>query len=190
VAVTALEAALSSRTRAVVLPHTLGNPFNVDAVLAFCRRHDLFLVEDNCDALGSEYRGQRTGSFGHVGASSFFPAHHMTMGEGGAVYTNDERIHRAVLSLRDWGRDCLCAPGQDNACGRRFNQQHGALPRGYDHKYVYSHIGYSLRPLDLQAAIGLVQLEKLPEFTRRRRAIHDRLRQAAARVSWLRLQEP
>jgi CDP-6-deoxy-D-xylo-4-hexulose-3-dehydrase len=160
--------ALSDRTRAVFLAHTLGNPFDVDAVLSFCREHDLRLIEDNCDALGSRYRGRLTGTFGDIGTSSFYPPHHLTMGEGGAVYTDDPRIKRAAESFRDWGRDCWCASGKDNSCGKRFSREWERLPRGYDHKYVYSHIGYNLKPTDIQAAIGRVQLLKLPGFIKAR----------------------
>jgi CDP-6-deoxy-D-xylo-4-hexulose-3-dehydrase len=167
--VSQLEAAVSEKTRAVMLAHTLGNPFDVDAVLAFCEKYDLFLVEDNCDALGSTYKGRKTGSFGHVATESFYPAHHMTMGEGGAVFTSDAVINKIVDSLRDWGRDCWCASGKENTCGKRFEAQYGSLPYGYDHKYVYSHLGYNLKPLDIQAAIGLVQLEKIPSFIEARK---------------------
>lgn len=174
-----LEGALSEKTRAVFLAHTMGNPFDVAAVKAFCDAHGLWLVEDNCDALGSEYtldgRTGRTGSFGHLGTSSFYPPHHMTMGEGGAVYTNDPLLHKAVRSLRDWGRDCVCPPGVDNLCGHRFSGQHGQLPLGYDHKYVYSHFGYNLKATDMQAAIGVAQLKKLPGFVARRRQNFSRL---------------
>ncbi|MFA5059480.1 MAG: lipopolysaccharide biosynthesis protein RfbH [Candidatus Omnitrophota bacterium] len=164
-----LEEALSPKTRAVMIAHTLGNPFDIDAVSAFCKKHDLYLIEDNCDALGSEYRGKKTGNFGHVATQSFYPAHHITLGEGGAVLTNDAKLKRAILSFRDWGRDCWCDPGKDNTCGTRFAGMHGELPTGYDHKYVYAHLGYNLKPLDLQAAIGCAQLEKLPQFTQARR---------------------
>lgn len=165
-----LEQALSPRTRAVMLAHTLGNPFDVDAVTAFCRRHGLWLIEDCCDALGSTYRGRLTGTFGDISTFSFYPAHHITMGEGGAVCTNSATLKRIVESYRDWGRDCCCKPGTDNTCRKRFNQQFGTLPSGYDHKYIYSHLGYNLKITDLQAAIGVAQLEKLASFgaTRRR----------------------
>ena len=164
VAVEQLDAALSSRTRAVFLAHTLGNPFDVAAVLGFCRRHDLWLIEDNCDSLGARYDGRFTGGFGHIGTSSFYPAHQMTMGEGGAVYTDDDELHAILLSLRDWGRDCVCPSGVDDSCGRRFAGDFGTLPHGYDHKYVYSHFGFNLKATDLQAAIGCAQLGKLPGF--------------------------
>ncbi len=163
-----LEAARSNRTKAVMLAHTLGNPFDLKTVKEFCDRHNLWLIEDNCDALGSRYNlnGQwgYTGTFGHVGTSSFYPPHHMTMGEGGAVYTNDSDLKRIIESFRDWGRDCWCPSGKDNTCGNRFEQQFGELPAGYDHKYVYSHFGYNLKVTDMQAAIGCAQLEKLPGF--------------------------
>ncbi|MBF0294214.1 MAG: lipopolysaccharide biosynthesis protein RfbH [Magnetococcales bacterium] len=165
---TMLEEALSERTKAVMVAHTLGNPFDLATVKAFCDRHDLWLIEDNCDALGSRYRlngeWHYTGTIGHLGTSSFYPPHHMTMGEGGAVYTSDVRLHRLVESFRDWGRDCWCPGGRDNTCKNRFNQTFGALPPGYDHKYVYSHFGYNLKVTDMQAAVGCAQLEKLPGF--------------------------
>ena len=164
-----LESALSGRTKAVMIAHTLGNPFNLHAVKAFCEKHQLWLIEDNCDALGSLYDGKPTGTWGDIGTSSFYPPHHLTMGEGGAVYTNDPRLKKILLSLRDWGRDCWCESGVDNTCGCRFTRQFGQLPMGYDHKYVYSHFGFNLKATDLQAAIGCAQLDKLPEFTRRRR---------------------
>lgn len=168
-----LESALTEKTKAVMLAHTLGNPFDLKTVKDFCDRHGLWLVEDNCDALGSRYKMDEeylfTGSIGDIGTSSFYPPHHMTMGEGGAVYTSDPLLHRILRSLRDWGRDCWCDPGRDNSCGHRFDGQYGELPRGYDHKYVYSHLGYNLKATDLQAAVGCAQLEKFPSFARRRR---------------------
>lgn len=177
--VTKLEAALSEKTKAVMVAHTLGNPFDLTQVKAFCERHQLWLVEDNCDALGSEicYDGQwrRTGTIGDLGTSSFYPPHHMTMGEGGAVYTNSGILNKIMRSFRDWGRDCVCASGQDNLCGHRFDGQYGLLPKGYDHKYVYSHLGYNLKITDMQAAIGCAQLEKLPSFVERRRENHKYL---------------
>ena len=177
--VTALEKALSPKTKAVMLAHTLGNPFDLAAVQAFCRAHGLWLIEDNCDALGSEVDVggvlRKTGTVGDVGTSSFYPPHHMTMGEGGAVYTSDPLLHKIVRSLRDWGRDCVCPAGCDNICGHRFDRQYGLLPVGYDHKYVYSHFGYNLKATDMQAAIGCAQLKKLPAFTQKRRENFDTL---------------
>ena len=182
--VSLLEGARSERTKAVMIAHTLGNPFDLAAVKSFCDAHNLWLVEDNCDALGSQYtlggEAHYTGTIGDIGTSSFYPPHHMTMGEGGAVYTNDALLHRIVRSMRDWGRDCICASGQDNLCGRRFDRQDGELPRGYDHKYVYSHFGYNLKATDLQAAIGVAQLKKLPSFVERRRHNFACLRAALA----------
>jgi CDP-6-deoxy-D-xylo-4-hexulose-3-dehydrase len=171
--VSQLESACSERTKAVMLAHTLGNPFNIAAVKAFCEKRSLWLIEDNCDALGSEYTlsGERrlTGSFGDIGTSSFYPAHHITTGEGGAVYTDNPLLHKIIRSMRDWGRDCVCPSGRDNLCGRRFDGQYGELPPGYDHKYVYSHLGYNLKATDMQAAIGCAQLKKLPSFVEKRR---------------------
>lgn len=178
-----LDAALSPRTKAVMLAHTLGNTFDVDAVTAFCERHGLWLIEDNCDALGSTYRGRLTGTFGHIGTSSFYPPHHMTTGEGGAVYTDDAELAAIMLAMRDWGRDCICPSGVDNRCGRRFSQQFGTLPYGYDHKYVYSEFGFNLKASDMQAAVGVEQLKKLPEFVAARRRnfelLTEQLRPAA-----------
>jgi len=173
-----LEAALSPRSKAVMLAHTLGNPFDIDAVRSFCDANDLWLIEDNCDALGTEYRGRKTGTFGDIGTSSFYPPHHMTMGEGGAVYTDSDELAAIMVSMRDWGRDCICPSGKDNACGERFSQQFGTLPFGYDHKYVYSEFGFNLKATDMQAAIGLAQLEKMPEFVAARRANYAFLREA------------
>lgn len=176
-----LEEAFSSRTKAVFLAHSLGNVFNLEAVKNFCTEHNLFLIEDNCDALGAEYmidgEYRKSGTIGDIGTSSFYPAHHMTMGEGGAVYTKNPLLHRIVRSLRDWGRDCVCSGGQDNRCGHRFDGQYGTLPRGYDHKYVYSHLGYNLKATDLQAAIGAAQLKKLPGFVEKRRNNWNYLRE-------------
>ena len=188
--VTRLEGALSVKTKAVMIAHTLGNPFDLAAVKAFCDRHGLWLIEDNCDALGSEYtiggETRKTGAWGDIGTSSFYPPHHMTMGEGGCVYTNNPLLSKLVLSYRDWGRDCVCVSGQDNRCGHRFDGQYGELPRGYDHKYVYSHFGYNLKATDMQAAIGCEQLNKLPAFTEARRRnwqrLYDALRQTGDKL--------
>ena len=173
-----LESAWSPRTRAGVAAHALGHPFDLDAVTDFCARHDLWLIEDNCDALGAEWRGRRTGSFGDLATQSFYPPHHMTMGEGGAVLTNTPRLRRLAESFRDWGRDCWCPSGKDNTCGKRFDWKMGDLPEGYDHKYIYRHLGYNLKPLDAQAAIGRQQLQKLDSFIAARRANHAFLMEA------------
>lgn len=177
-----LENALSEKTKAVMIAHTLGNPFDLSAVKKFCDAHKLWLVEDNCDALGSTYamdgEVRYTGTWGDIGTSSFYPPHHMTMGEGGCVYTSDPLLHRLLLSFRDWGRDCVCPSGRDNFCGRRYDGQYGELPKGYDHKYVYSHFGYNLKVTDMQAAIGCEQLKKFPGFIERRKHNWARLRKA------------
>lgn len=177
-----LEEAYSEKTKAVMIAHTLGNPFDLAAVKAFCDRHGLWLVEDNCDALGTRYtmNGEEkfTGTIGDIGTSSFYPPHHMTMGEGGAVYTDNPLLNKIIRSMRDWGRDCVCASGQDNLCGHRFDRQYGELPLGYDHKYVYSHFGYNLKATDLQAAIGCAQIEKFPSFVEKRRHNFERLHKA------------
>lgn len=177
-----LEKALSPKTKAVMLAHTLGNPFNIKAVKDFCSRHGLWLVEDNCDALGSEYTLDGvtgfTGTFGDIGTSSFYPPHHITMGEGGAVYTDNDLLAKILRSVRDWGRDCVCRSGCDNMCGHRFDRQYGELPLGYDHKYVYSHFGYNLKATDMQAAVGCAQIDKFPEFAKRRRENFSALRAA------------
>jgi CDP-6-deoxy-D-xylo-4-hexulose-3-dehydrase len=165
-----VEAAISSKTKAIMLAHTLGNPFNVEAITAICRKHHLWLIEDCCDALGSTFNDQHVGTFGDIGTLSFYPAHHITMGEGGAVFMNDSQLRLIAESFRDWGRDCYCAPGKDNTCGRRFCQKLGDLPEGYDHKYTYSHLGYNLKITDMQAACGLAQLDQLEEFVRQRKA--------------------
>jgi CDP-6-deoxy-D-xylo-4-hexulose-3-dehydrase len=182
-----LEAAVTERTKAVMVAHTLGNPFDVAGVKGFCEKYGLWLIEDNCDALGSTYtlegKTRRTGSFGDMGTSSFYPPHHMTTGEGGAVYTSNPLLARILRSLRDWGRDCVCASGRDNLCGRRFDGQFGELPRGYDHKYVYSHFGYNLKATDMQAAVGVAQMDKLEGFAAARRRRFARLREALAPVA-------
>jgi CDP-6-deoxy-D-xylo-4-hexulose-3-dehydrase len=163
-----IEGAISEKTKAICIPHTLGNPFNIDKISAITQKHNLWLIEDNCDALGSRFNNQYTGSFGDLSTLSFYPAHHITMGEGGAVLINDPLLKEIVASFRDWGRDCWCDPGHDDTCGRRFSWQLGSLPYGYDHKYIYSHIGYNLKVTDMQAAVGLRQLEKLPDFIQSR----------------------
>lgn len=171
--VTMLEKALSSKTKAVMIAHTLGNPFDLKHVKAFCEKHNLWLIEDNCDALGSKYvmdgKEYLTGTIGDIGTSSFYPPHHMTMGEGGAVYTNNPILNKAIKSFRDWGRDCICSSGKDNMCGHRFDGQYGELPQGYDHKYVYSHFGYNLKATEMQAAVGVAQLNKFPSFIEKRK---------------------
>ena len=182
--VTRLEEAYSEKTKAVMIAHTLGNPFDLKAVKEFCDRHNLWLIEDNCDALGSRYIidgvEKFTGTVGDIGTSSFYPPHHMTMGEGGAVYTDNPLLNKIIRSFRDWGRDCVCPSGRDNLCGHRFDRQYGELPLGYDHKYVYSHFGYNLKATDLQASIGCAQLDKFPGFVERRRHNFDRLKAALA----------
>ena len=165
-----IEAAISPKTKAIMLAHTLGNPYNLDVITALCKKHNLWLVEDCCDALGSTYNGRKVGTFGDIGTLSFYPAHHITMGEGGAVFTNNGQLKQIAESFRDWGRDCYCAPGKDNTCGRRFCQRLGNLPEGYDHKYTYSELGYNLKITDMQAACGLAQLDKAPAFIAQRRA--------------------
>ena len=182
---TQLEAAIGPRTRAVMVAHTLGNPFDLDVVRALCDRHGLWLVEDCCDAVGSTYRDAPVGSFGALATTSFYPAHHITMGEGGCVLVNQPRLEKVVESFRDWGRDCWCAPGAENTCGRRFGWQLGELPFGYDHKYIYSHLGYNLKLTDMQAAVGLAQLDKLPGFITTRKANWQRLHDGLADLNAL-----
>lgn len=181
-----LEEALSDKTKAVMIAHTLGNPFDLAGVKKFCDKHNLWLVEDNCDALGSEYmidgKTYLTGTVGDIGTSSFYPPHHMTMGEGGAIYTNNPLLNKIARSFRDWGRDCVCPSGRDNLCGHRFDRQYGELPLGYDHKYVYSHFGYNLKATDMQAAVGCAQLKKFPSFVARRRHNFERLHDALTSV--------
>ena len=189
-----LEEALSDKTKVVMAAHTLGNPFDLSAVKSFCDKHHLWLIEDNCDALGSKYildgKERFTGTIGDIGTSSFYPPHHMTMGEGGAVYTNHPLLHKCIRSFRDWGRDCVCPSGKDNLCGHRFDRQYGELPRGYDHKYVYSHFGYNLKATDMQAAIGCAQLKKFPGFVKRRIHNFERLKSNLAGLEeWLILPE-
>ncbi|MCM1308061.1 MAG: lipopolysaccharide biosynthesis protein RfbH [Butyrivibrio sp.] len=185
--VSRLEEARSDKTKAVMLAHTLGNPFDIAAVKAFCDKYGLWLIEDNCDALGTKYTlngvTKYTGTWGDIGTSSFYPPHHMTMGEGGCVYTDNPLLHRLILSLRDWGRDCICPSGRDNFCGRRYDGKYGELPQGYDHKYVYSHFGYNLKVTDMQAAVGCAQLEKFPSFIEKRRHNWDRLHRALEPLS-------
>jgi CDP-6-deoxy-D-xylo-4-hexulose-3-dehydrase len=175
-----LESAISPRTKAIMLAHTLGNPFNLDVVAALCRKHDLWLIEDCCDALGSRYRGRMVGGFGDIGTLSFYPAHHMTMGEGGAVFTRNAELKKILESFRDWGRDCFCPPGRDNTCCNRFGWKLGDLPQGYDHKYIYSHLGYNLKITDMQAACGLAQMDRLEGFIQTRKTNFDYLKRRLA----------
>ena len=178
-----VEAAITSKTKAIMLAHTLGNPFNLEKIKQICEKHHLWLIEDCCDALGAKYNGQHVGTFGDIATCSFYPAHHITMGEGGAVFTNDPKLAVIAESFRDWGRDCYCKPGCDNTCGKRFNMQLGSLPEGYDHKYTYSHLGYNLKISDMQAACGLAQLKRLPEFITKRNANFDYLAQRLSTLS-------
>lgn len=172
-----LENAVTEKTKAVMLAHTMGAPFNIRLIKEFCEKHNLWLIEDNCDSLGAKDHDEYTGTIGDLGTSSFYPAHHITMGEGGAVYTNNPLLHKIIRSMRDWGRDCTCAAGQDNLCGHRFDKQYGTLPHGYDHKYVYSHLGYNLKATDMQGAVGCAQLDKLPGFIEARKANWQYLRE-------------
>ncbi len=187
--VTQLEKALSPKTKAVMIAHTLGNPFNIKAVKVFCDKNDLWLIEDNCDALGSTYEGKPTGTWGDIGTSSFYPPHHMTMGEGGATYTDNPLLKKIMLSMRDWGRDCWCESGVDNTCGKRFSMSFGSLPKGYDHKYVYSHFGFNLKVSDMQAAVGVAQLEKFPAFVEKRKENYRKLYEGLKDVNTLTLVE-
>ncbi len=184
--VTQLEEALSEKTKAIMIAHTLGNPFDLGAIKEFCNKHNLWLIEDNCDALGSTYTidgiERLTGTIGDIGTSSFYPPHHMTMGEGGAIYTDNPLLHKIARSFRDWGRDCVCPSGTDNLCGHRFDKQYGELPIGYDHKYVYSHFGYNLKATDMQAAIGCAQLKKFPSFVERRKHNFNRLKEGLIEI--------
>ncbi len=164
-----IEAAVTPKTRAIMVAHTLGNPFDLDAVMALAKKHDLWVIEDCCDALGARYKGRHVGTFGHIATCSFYPAHHITMGEGGMIFTKDRDLRSIIESFRDWGRDCYCGPGCDNTCGKRFGQQLGTLPEGYDHKYTYSHLGYNLKITDMQAACALAQMDRLPEFVAARK---------------------
>ncbi len=181
--VSELEKAISKKTKAIMIAHTLGNTFEIDAIVDFANKYKLFIIEDCCDAVGSLYNNKKVGSFGHLATVSFYPAHHITMGEGGAVLTSDSKLFRIATSMRDWGRDCNCGPGADNTCGKRFEQQHGDLPYGYDHKYVYSHLGYNLKITDMQAAVGVAQLEKLPDFVQTRRRNFKNLYKQLAKYS-------
>lgn len=178
-----IEDAISEKTKAIIIPHTLGNPADLDNIMEIVKKYDLWFIEDNCDALGSQYRGKYTGTFGHISTCSFYPAHHITMGEGGAVLTNDPLLRKIIMSFRDWGRDCWCKPGCDNSCGKRFQWKLGKLPEGYDHKYIYSHIGYNLKITDMQAAVGVAQIKKLPAFILQRSKNFFRLFNALEKYS-------
>ena len=178
-----IEKAISPKTKAIFMAHTLGNPFNLNKVMEIAEKYNLWVIEDNCDALGAKYNNKYTGNFGHISTYSFYPAHHITMGEGGAVLTNDDKLFNIIKSIRDWGRDCICPPGFDNVCKHRFSQKHGELPLGYDHKYVYSHLGYNLKVTDMQAAVGLAQLKKLPQFIEKRKENYNKLYNAFKELS-------
>lgn len=181
--VSRIEAAVSDKTKAIMVAHTLGNPFNIDAVKKIAKKYNLWLIEDSCDALGAKYNGKHVGTFGDLATLSFYPAHHITMGEGGAIFSNNLKLTKIIKSIRDWGRDCWCDPGKDNTCGKRFDWELGGLPHGYDHKYIYSHLGYNLKITDMQAALGLAQLKKLPEFIKHRRRNFDRLKKGLSVLS-------
>ena len=178
-----IEKAISPKTKAIFMAHTLGNPFNLNKVMEIAEKYNLWVIEDNCDALGAKYNNKYTGNFGHISTYSFYPAHHITMGEGGAILTNDDKLFNIIKSIRDWGRDCICPPGFDNVCKHRFSQKHGELPLGYDHKYVYSHLGYNLKVTDMQAAVGLAQLKKLPQFIEKRKENYNKLYNAFKELS-------
>lgn len=178
-----IEKAISPKTKAIFMAHTLGNPFNLNKVMEIAEKYNLWVIEDNCDALGAKYNNKYTGNFGHISTYSFYPAHHITMGEGGAILTNDDKLFNIIKSIRDWGRDCICPPGFDNVCKHRFSQKHGELSLGYDHKYVYSHLGYNLKVTDMQAAVGLAQLKKLPQFIEKRKENYNKLSNAFKELS-------
>lgn len=185
-----IEGAITPKTKAIMLAHALGNPFNVERVKEICDKYNLWLIEDTCDALGAEYNGKKVGTFGDIGTLSFYPAHHITMGEGGAVFMNSRKLKKIAESFRDWGRDCFCPPGKSNTCGCRFTQQHGELPYGYDHKYVYSHLGYNLKITDMQAACGLAQIKKIDKFVKKRRENFEYLANGLKNLNFIHIAEP